>query len=243
MLIIKPQIFNKFSGIIFGFNTKIGAGREAPFYFNMSLSVGDDKDIVEENRKQFFNALGLEIENAAFQKQVHGGEITYVEHGGICGDSDAMVTDKKNIGLAISTADCTAVFLFDKKNKIIAGVHSGWRGTEKKILLKTLNKLKNDFSSSAENLVAYIAPAISQKNYEVGREVADLFDEKYLQPNGEKYLLNVSQVNYDILINFGLTKNNVQVSKLCSFELKHLLHSYRRDGLSSGRALGVIAIR
>lgn len=243
MLIIKSQILSFNPGVNFGFSTKIGAERKSPFYFNMSHSVGDNKGIVEENRTLFFQALGLKKENVALQKQVHGDRITYVNTGCIYDDSDAMITDKKNIGLAISTADCAAVFLYDTKNKVIAGIHSGWRGTEKKIVLKTLNKLKDDFNTSAADLIAYIAPAISQNNYEIGNEVAALFDKKYLLPKGEKYLLDVSQVNYDILINFGLSKNNIQVSEFCSFKLKYLLHSYRREGLHSGRALGVIAIK
>ncbi len=243
MIIIKPQIFNNNPEIIFGFSTKMGAGRKAPFNFNMSLSVGDDKNIVEENRSLFFQELGLKRENIAFQKQVHGEGITYIDGGGVYDDSDAMITDKKNIGLAVSTADCAAIFLYDTKNKVIAGIHSGWRGTEKKVLLKTLHKLKDDFNTSAPELIAYIAPAISQMNYEIGKEVAVLFDNKYLLQNGAKFLLDVSQINYDILVNFGLSKNNIQISKLCSFQSKNLFHSYRREGLHSGRALGVIAMK
>lgn len=242
MLIIKSQILSSTPEVIFGFSTKIGAERNAPFYFNMSHSVGDDKEIVEENRTLFFQALGLEKKNIALQRQVHGDVINYVVDGGIYEDSDAMITDRRNIGLAISTADCAAIFLYDKKNKVIAGIHSGWRGTNKKILLKTLARLKDDFNTSPADLVAYIAPAISQNNYEIGNEVAALFDKKYLLPKGEKFLLDVSQVNYDILVNFGLSKKDIQISSLCSFEFKHLLHSYRREGLHSGRALGIIAL-
>ncbi len=243
MLILKSQLLNKYQEIIFGLNTKIGGGRNKPFYFNMSNSVGDEKRSVDENRKLFFNALGLREENVALQKQMHSDVVTYVSKGGICGESDAMITDKNNLGIAVSTADCAAIFLYDKKNKVIAGVHSGWRGSEKKILLKTLQKLTSDFNSSADNLTAYIAPAITQKNYEVGREVADLFDKKYISENDEKFYLDVSQVNYDILVNFGLQKNHIQQSKLCSYEQKNLLHSFRRDGLNSGRSFGIIAMK
>ncbi len=73
-------------------------------------------------------------------------------------------------------------------------------------------------------------------------QVAELFDKKYFIDWGEKYILNVSQANYDMLLNFGLCKNNIQASSLCSYEMNNILHSYRRDGLHSGRALGVIAI-
>jgi purine-nucleoside/S-methyl-5'-thioadenosine phosphorylase / adenosine deaminase len=243
MVIIKSLLLSQHKEIVFGFSTKIGAERKPPYYFNMSASVGDDEKIVKENRELFFKELGLKYENVALQKQMHGDKINYVTEGGFYGESDALITDKKKLGLAISTADCTPIFLFDKKNKIIAAVHSGWRGTEKKILLKVLQKLKEDFNSSSEDLISYIGPSISQKNYEVGKEVADKFNEKYLLPKGEKYLLNVAGINYDILINFGIPKGNIQLSSYCNFEMKYLLHSYRRDGLQSGRTFGIIAMR
>ncbi|MBZ0199510.1 MAG: polyphenol oxidase family protein, partial [Ignavibacteriaceae bacterium] len=182
MTIIKPIIFQQFDELIFGFNTKIGNDRTAPYFLNVSMSVGDDENRVKENRELFFNEIGLTTNSVVFQKQVHGDAVTFVEQPGFCGESDAMITDKTGLGIAISTGDCTAVFIYDKENKVIAGVHAGWRGTEKKILEKTLNKLMKKYKSSPANLFVYLAPSISQINYEVGEEVAALFDDKYLQP-------------------------------------------------------------
>jgi hypothetical protein len=243
LLIIKSRILSNYPEIIFGFSTKLGGEKEAPYYFNMSHSVGDNEKTVNDNRRLFFSELRLSLENVAYQKQIHQDTITFVESGGLCGESDAMITNRNNLGLAISTADCAAIFIYDPKIKLIAAVHSGWRGTSKKILLKTLIKLKNEFNSCPEDLIAYIAPSISRENYEVGREFTELFESGYLTPKGEKYLLDIPQVNYDILINFGLNNKNIQVSNLCSYELKEILHSYRRDGLHSGRAVGVIAMK
>lgn len=62
---------------------------------------------------------------------------------------------------------------------MIAAVHSGWRGTYKEILLKTISKLVDDFHSDPTTLICYIGPSISQINYEVDNEVAEKFPEKY----------------------------------------------------------------
>ena len=242
MLIINPYIFKRFPEITFGFSTKVGLQRKKPYYFNMSTSVGDDPKIIKENRKQFFDKLGLNSESIAYQKQVHGDKISFIKSGGICGESDAMITDKNNIGLAISTADCCAVFIFDPVNKVIAAVHSGWRGTSKAILLKVLQTLSNEFDSAPGDLICYLSPSISSINYEVGAEVAELFDLNYLIQVNDKYLLDIPKINEDILLNYGVVPGNIQVSNLCSFEYSSILHSYRRDGKKSGRALGVIAI-
>jgi hypothetical protein len=243
MLIINPYIFKQFSEITFGFSTRIGLQRNKPYYFNMSYSVGDDPQNITENRESFFNNLGLNTESVAFQKQVHGDKISFIKSGGTCGTSDAMITDKNNIGLAISTADCCAVFIYDPVKKVLAGVHSGWRGTSKEILLKVLQKLSNEFDSAPGDLICYLSPSISDTNYEVGAEVAEQFDLNYLKQDNGKYLLDIPKINEDLLLNYGVIPQNIQVSNLCSYEYSSILHSYRRDGKKSGRALGVIAMR
>ena len=243
MLIINPYIFKQFPEITFGFSTKVGLQRKKPYYFNMSYSVGDESDKVKENRTAFFKQLGLDTESVAYQKQVHSDYISIVEVGGECGKSDAMITTKNNIGLAISTADCCAVFIYDPVKKILAGVHSGWRGTSKEILLKVLQTLSNEFDSAPGDLICYLSPSISATNYEVGVEVAEQFDLNYLKQKNGKYLLDIPKINEEILLNYGVIPQNIQVSNLCSYEYSSILHSYRRDGKKSGRALGVIAMR
>ena len=243
MVIIKSLLFSQYEEIIFGFSTKICIDRDPPYYFNVSNSVGDNENIVKENREIFFRELGLKSENVAIQKQVHGDNIKFAAQGGFQGESDALITNKKKLGLAVGTADCTPIFIFDRKNKIIAAVHSGWRGTERKILLKVLKKLSTEYYSVPGDLIAYIGPSICQKNYEVGKEVAEKFEEKYLLPKGNKYLLDIPGINYDILLNYKIPPENIQRSSFCTFEMEYLLHSYRRDGLHSGRAFGIIAMK
>lgn len=243
MFIIKPYIFNKFPEIVCGFSTKVGLNRRPPFYFNLSLSVGDDEKIVKENREAFFNYFGLSSNDIVFQRQIHSDIIKVVKSAGVCGESDAMITDQKNLGLAISAADCTSVYIYDHKLKVIAAIHSGWRGTKEKIVEKTLHILFNDFNSKPENLFVYIGPSISQMNYEVGKEVAEQFEGKYLRFINNKFYLDVAGANYEMLINNGIPDAHIQKSILCTYEYKELLHSYRRDGVKSGRSLGIIAIK
>ena len=209
----------------------------------MSYTVGDKPGIVRENREKYFEYLELNQEDVAYQKQVHGDKISFVAEGGNCGESDAMITTKNNLGLAISSADCCTIYIYDPVMKVIAGVHSGWRGTSKKILLKVLQKLSNDFDSAPGDLICYLAPSISQQNYEVGLEVAKQFDLNYLKEENEKYFLNIPKINEDILLNYGVPARNIQISKLCSYEYSAILHSYRRDGKHSGRALGVVTLK
>jgi len=175
MLVIRPFIFRQFPEIVCGFSTKIGPNPSAPFYFNLSYSVGDKKEIVNGRRELFFAELGLNENTVSYQKQVHEDNIREVNEHGFCGESDALITISTNLGLAISSADCPAIFIYDPVKKVIAAVHSGWRGTKKQILRKTILKLKNDFKSNASELVIYLGPSISQINYEVGEEDLHVF--------------------------------------------------------------------
>lgn len=242
-LVIKPKIYNAYQEIISGVSSKIGAGRKKPFFFNLSFSVGDDEQIVKENRNLYFNSLNLNQEKAAFQDQIHSDVITYVSTPGNCGQSDAMITDKPGLALAVSIADCTPILIYDTYKKVIAAVHSGWRGTYQKILLKTISMLVDDFHSDPKNLVCYIGPSISQINYEVDIEVAEIFPEKYSIKRDQKYFLDVSGINFDYLIEAGVKKCNIQKSTLCTFAYQNIFHSYRRDGKNSGRSLAVICMK
>jgi polyphenol oxidase len=243
MEIFRSKIFGQFPELIFGISPKTGFNRTAPFFFNMSLTVGDYEKDVWENRNHFIEELGLQKGQVAFQRQIHSDIVTFIDAPLFAGESDAMITNKKMTGLAVSTADCTPVFIYDKINKVIAGVHAGWRGTEKRIVEKVLNTLSDKYKSRTENLYAFVGPSISAANYEVGEEVASLFASGYsvLQPNG-KFLLDVKKANYDMLIQFGVPEENLELSPICSFENKNM-HSYRRDKQNSGRAIGIICMQ
>lgn len=243
MVIIYSKIFKQFPEIIFGFSTKAGEASDSPYGFNISYSVGDDEKKVRENRERFLKEIAIIPENTASQKQIHSDIITYVDKPGSVGESDALFTDKRSIGLIVTVADCTPIFLFDTYNKVIAAVHSGWRGTRQNILGKTINKLIQVYNSKPENIFAYIGASICQKCYEVGPEVAKQFDSKYLLPNNDKFLLDVRGNCYDTLLQSGIPKEQIEVSDLCTYEQKELLHSYRRDGKLSGRMMGVIALK
>jgi YfiH family protein len=243
MKIIRSKIFGGFPEIVFAFSTKDGLHREEPYFFNLSYNVGENEKIVAENRKYFFDYIGIDESRTAFQKQIHSDVVKIVTGPGLHGESDALITNKPNLGLAISSADCVAVFVYDPVKKVIAAVHAGWKGTAKRILDRTLQVLKNDFGSEPANLYCYISPSITQKNYQVGKEVTKLFNKKYVSRGFFKRYLDIRKANFDMLIEFGIPAIQIETSRFCSFEEHELLHSYRRDGKFSGRSLGIIYLR
>ena len=242
LFIGKPKIFSQFPDVLFGLSQKVNHSDEDQLNFNMSRSIGDDEDKVLSNREKFFNTLGLTSKNVVIQKQTHSDIVNIVDEFKVDLVGDALITKTKNLGLAISTADCTNIYLYDPKESIITAVHSGWIGTEKRILEKTLQILFNHFNVLPINLFAYFGPSICADNYEVGAEFKTKFNNKYLSNSGEKFLLNLKSANKDILVNAGVPKSQIEISDICSFENNNF-HSYRRDKNNSGRALGIIALR
>jgi len=244
MLIIRSNILSEQNNLVFGLSSKVGDYKNENFHFNMSKSIGDNEEKVNRNRKLFFNKLNLSEDNVVIQKQTHGDIINVINSADQNLEGDAIITSTPNIGLAISTADCNNIFIYDKSKKVIAAVHSGWKGTEIKILEKTLNKLKDEYNSDPKDLIVYAGPAISKENYEVGEEVASKFDEKYIEQknNSDKYLLDLKKANMDMVLKFGVPEANIQFSQMCSYKSEEL-QSYRREGEKSGRALGIIALK
>lgn len=241
--IIYSELFKKHKDLIFGFSTKPGGVSPEPYCMNLGMSVGDDAFNVEKNREIFFSELGIKKEEVTFQKQIHSTIINYTSHSQYFDGCDAIYTDKANNFLAVSVADCIPIFLYEPEKKIVAGIHSGWKGTHGKILTATINELKNKYSVDCSKLTAYIGPGISQDRYEVGEEVGKLFDKEFRYGKNGKYYPDLKKDNYNQLIESGLKKENIEVSELCTFTEKELLHSYRRDGEKSGRMLGVIGFR
>jgi hypothetical protein len=243
MKIIESDLLRNFPHIGFGFSTKIADGAKPPYYFNLSFSVDDDPVLVQQNRERFAERLGLPWNAVALQKQTHSDIVKTTDRAGYTGEGDALLTDKPGIGLAVSSGDCCAIFFYDSRNKVIAGVHSGWRGTEKRILAKALAKSREVWGTRPEDIYAYVAPSISWQNYEVGAEVAEKFPGAYIKNVNGKLHLDVAGVNRDILLQFGIPEAQIEISPLCSYAEKDLLHSYRRDGAKSGRAYGIIYMK
>ena len=239
-MILKSSLFMQFDKIRFGFSTKLFNYKNSPFFSNMSFEIGDDRQKVFENRKLFADKLNIDFNYVAYQHQIHSDIITYVENPGFVGDADAMYTDKKNLALAVGSADCNTIFFYDTKKEVIAAIHSGWRGTHKRIAEKTIYALQEKFSSKPENIFAYMPPAITYLNYQVGKDVSEKFSNKFVHKIGDSIYIDVTKANYTMLLNAGIPAEQIQVSNLCSFANANLFHSYRRDKENSGRAWGMI---
>lgn len=218
---------------------------------NMSLLYGDTKD-VPNNRKVFLSGLGINYLDLACAKQVHGSKTKYVQEedkgkGALAydtalADTDALITDRKNLPLAVFTADCLPIFLYDPKIPAIALIHAGWRSTQENIAVKVITLMQGKFNTHPKNLFVSFGPAIRECCYEVGEEFKGLFP-GYLVEKGRHYYLDLVGINKSKILDSGVKEKNILDSKVCTSCKNTDFFSYRREGNYCGRMMSVMMLR
>ncbi|MDD5489351.1 MAG: peptidoglycan editing factor PgeF [Candidatus Moranbacteria bacterium] len=185
------------------------------------------------NRKKFLRTFGIFPEDVSSGELVHGNQVRRVltkNKGVRFKDADGLITGRKNIFLSVTAADCLPIFLFEPKKEIVGLVHAGWRSLEMNILENAIGKME-DLGGTPENILAGIGPAICQKHYEVGPEVAEKFV-KYPEAIGNgnnKIFLDIKKVAEMQLLSLGVSGKNIEISSACTFELPKKYFSARRD--------------
>ena len=157
---------------------------------------------------------------------------------------DALITNKKNTPLVIKTADCIPILIYDKKNKVVALVHSGWKGTLNNIVIDTLNKMIEIYHSKKEDISVYLYPSIRKCHFEVEIDVYNQFKnkikniDKYTTKKEIKYYIDLQQIVID-----NLKQNDIKEihdSKICTYCNHDIYHSYRYNHTNKRNYLLVI---
>ncbi len=152
---------------------------------------------------------------------------------------DALILNKKEIGIFLNFADCTPVILFDTKNNIGAIAHAGWRGTAGEISKKTVKFMIENFNTNPKNLTALIGPAICHKCFETGKEVVEelsktvLVPEKFIEYKNEKYYANLKEINKAHLEDMGVEK--IDIAPFCTCCDNDKFYSYRKENKTTNR--------
>ena len=224
---------------------KSAAGKE----FTLSYSSSPDKEFVRANRAALSKALGIAPEKLVMPSQVHKTRIVNVTSSTSkeeLMETDALITSEKGICIAVMSADCVPILVYDQKNNVCGAVHSGWKGTVAKILQKTLQEMKRQFGTEGKNVVAGIGPSVSQPSYEVGEEVVQAVLESFsnaaelLMPlPSKKAKLNLWNANKSQLVEFGVPTEQIEISDLCTVLNNDYFFSARKG--DSGRfAAGIL---
>jgi YfiH family protein len=176
--------------------------------------------------------------------QVHGVAVQRATHSKQwreCDSCDALWSEETHVALGIKVADCLPVTMVDSTHSVIANAHSGWRGAVQRITAATIDAAASTSAFDPASAWAYLGPSIRVCCFEVGEEVAEQFDTRYVDRSYAKPHVDLVAFTTDILKSRGFAADRISDSELCTRCEGSAFHSYRREGKGGGRNLAIVA--
>lgn len=230
---------------------------------NATPLTNEEYEKAVNDYRKLADSIGIDYINIAKPNQAHTKNIKVVEKK-VNGNEpdfnlkeyeqiDGLVTDKKNIALATTNADCILLLFFDPTKRVIANVHSGWRGTLQRISVETINKMKSQYGCNPEDIICCICPSIRKCHFEVEKDVKDMFEKEFKDlenlnniieekiPN-TKWNIDTVLINKMLLEKQGLKKENIIDSGICSVCNSDIIHSYRVEKNGYGLNTALISL-
>ena len=233
-----------------GFFGRVGGSSKGIYSsLNISFNSDDDRQNIVQNRVIISENLGLNLEKIFFLNQQHTNKVIFFDSKINVNDiakvaADAFITDKKNIGIGIVTADCAPILAYEAESGFIAGIHAGWKGALAGICENTVLKLK-EIGVDVKKLAIAIGPCISKKNYEVKEDLV----EKFLTQDSSfenSFTIIDGKIFFDlsgfIKIRFEeMGIYNIEILDMCTYADDRMFFSNRRSHLMLEKDFGRMA--
>ena len=226
--------------------------------FNVTHYCGDSPERVIRNKRWLCEELNISEQQLWLPRQTHTDNILCVDQTLVQSsfemrnekmqNVDALITNMAHQCIGVSTADCIPILIVDNAHHAVAAIHAGWRGTVKKIALKTLQKMSTTYGTDAKTCSAIIGPGISVNAFEVGHEVVDAFKQAGFNDNIFQYRpyakphIDLWAANAFLLEQAGVPLQNIQVAGICTYKHYDTFFSARRLGIQSGRIFTAIML-
>ena len=168
-------------------------------------------------------------------------------------NTDGLITNQKDRILSTTNADCILLLFFDPIKKVVANIHSGWKGTLQRIAIKTVQKMVKEFGCNPKDIICCICPSIRKCHFEVEKDVKDMFEKEFKDLDNlnkiieekvlsKKWNIDTVLINQIILEKQGLKKENIIDSGICSVCHSNLIHSYRVEKQGYGLNTALIGL-
>lgn len=291
---VQFALFQQFPELVHGSLTRSG-GHSLPPYrgVNVSIGSGDERETVLRNRLLALRSLQLERYPCATAWMVHSADVLTLDdeeewvdwrddwpHRAYEVDgheliwttrprrkADAVITRKRGVTLAMSSADCAPLMLYDPTRGAIGLAHAGWRGTARGIVATVVDAMREQFGCQPEHIFAGIGPSIGTCCYEVSEDVRSLFrgESQFEElPTHARYRnlvresavftvrecgdraslrLNLWETNRNQLLMAGLLPDRIELSGICTSCERERFYSYRAEHGTTGRFPSLLALR
>lgn len=228
--------------------------------FNVTHYCGDAPERVKRNRAWLCNQLGIRDEHLILPHQTHTDNVLAITPSFLALASDeqqeqlenidALITNVEGVCIGVSTADCIPVLVYDPIHHASAAIHSGWRGTVKRISQNALREMAHQYGTKAADCQVVIGPGIGTEAFEVGEEVAQQFQEAQFpssvvqsaNAHRPKPHIDLVAANVFLLEEIGVELEHIQVSGICTYTACNTFFSARRLGINSGRIFSAILL-
>ena len=244
------------AGAVHCFSTRFG-GVSRGYLSSLNLGVhrGDEPENVKKNYEILGAAVGFRPEDLVFTHQIHSDIVRRVGAGDrgeglereVSRDCDGLITGEPGVALAVFSADCTPILLYDPVRRAVGAVHAGWRGTAAGICAKAVEAMSREFGTDSADLRAAIGPCIGPCCFETGPEVPEAMRaalgadaEAAVRPAGEKYYVNLKELNRLWLRRCGVV--HIDVSPDCTHCQPERFWSHRHTGFDRGAQAAIIQI-
>ena len=226
----------------------------------MDFLTYENDNILQSSYDKICEILKFNRENIVRPCQNHTDKIEIVKLGTEkFKETDGVLTDKNKITLCTISADCISLFFYDPVKKVIGNVHSGWRGTLQKISKKAVEKMIEQYGCHSKDIICCMCPHIGKCHFEVEYDVAKLFYETFAYMDNineiilkkqntnnekvDKYFIDTTMINKNILEDLGLKKENIIDSGICTVCENKNFYSYRVEGNGAGRNGALIGLK
>lgn len=244
-LLLRPAIFGAFPNLIAAESTRHGGVSPGPYAsLNLGFNTEDGDDNVAENRRRFLAALNIPPGQLATSHQVHGKAVLTARQPGHWEGYDALITGQKGIFVAVGTADCTPILIYDPVREAVGAIHAGWRGTAQQVARTALLAMHREFGTRPQDCYAYIGTCIDQGHYEVDETVARHFDAEHKREDAVrgKWFVSLKGANKAQLQRMGIPKGQIEVSPYSTYTNNEHYFSHRKENGVTGRMLAVIGL-
>lgn len=208
-----------------------------------SMKLFKDNELNLENRNKLFEKIGIDKNSVVAAEIVHGVNISVVDNSDvkIVLEVDGLATNKQNIFLSITVADCVPVYFYEPKSNIIALAHCGWRGIAQNIIKNTLEKIEN-LGGKVQNIEVALGPGIKKCHFEIKEDILNQFKKypNFIEKRDSKIFIDLKGIIRKQLIELRIKLENIEESDECTFENSNKYFSYRRDNPEVIEAMAAI---
>ncbi len=196
----------------------------------------------------------MQLEQLFFLRQIHGADGLNVDEkiistiASFCKEGDFLVTNQKNVGIGIMTADCLPLIFYDMHNNAVGIAHASWRSSVKNIAQKTVEMMQQNFNTDIKNVQVFFGPSAKSCCYQVQDDfIQNLYSypffNKTVQKRDQKLFFDLPQFNALLLESMGFKRKALFLDYNTCTICDARFCSYRREGVSAARQMTVVNLK